>query len=111
MLVHDPQQRPSAVELLYSTDMPPLELEDLEFCKTIANVLLEKRMKYWHLMEACFNQKTREISFINWVSNSREEFHYSDSEKAVLPPSIRYQQLVEKFIRRCQETGAQYFQV
>ena len=108
---HDPKKRPSAQELLNSTNMPPPLLEKPnEFFQRVKSILFPRKdlnrtdyeiCDHQYLLQLCLEQKTPEEDVIEWLSkrinNPMNGEHISSVHKF--------------FFKRCQKLGAKYFQV
>lgn len=109
-------ERTSAVDLLLSSDMPPPQLENTKFDQIIKDTISKPySSKYYHLIKLCLDQKTEEANILRWLAAKE-----SNSIRFAIAPvplafscliGSRFPSIIEYFINRCQESGAQYFQV
>ena len=118
LLVHNPMERTSAVDLLLSSDMPPPQLENTKFDQIIKDTISKTgSSKYYHLMELCLDQKTEEANILRWLAAKENESNFIRFANDPVPLAFscligsRFPSIIEYFINRCQESGAQYFQV
>lgn len=115
LLDHDPSKRLSAKELLKSPIMhPPLFDKQPEFFQFLDFLLqpqsvLTTYSKYYQLMGRCLQQSTSEGKSLQWL-NSKKDSCDSLSRNDSLTLH-QYPSVLKIFFKRCEETGAQYFQV
>lgn len=120
LLVHSPEKRSSAEELLSSSFMPPsLSMGDSKVTKffQFLDFLLDSAgndncqyQEYYDLMHRCLNQTTSEADIFKWLDKEKLGQFHSDVRNDFLNV-LKYASLHEIFIKRCQENGAQYLQV
>ncbi len=109
--------RPSAQELLRSPQMPPPLLDKLgDFLQLLESILFTRKdsrpafFHYIRIMELCLQQSTTEDEIFNWLYNKQSSSlmnRYNSSMTIYRHHSF----VMKNFIKRCTETGAQYFQV
>ena len=123
-------ERTSAVDLLLSSDMPPPQLENTKFDQIIKDTISKPySSKYAHLIKLCLDQKTEEANILRWLAakenesnsirfaNAMLQFRHRFRQALPVPLAFscligsRFPSIIEYFINRCQESGAQYFQV
>lgn len=121
LLDPNPKTRPSAQELLKSPQMPPPLLDKLgDFLQLLESILLarnkDSRPAYFHyirIMELCLQQNTTEDQIFNWLYNIKRSSSLlvSRTNNSSMTIYRHHSFVMRSFIRRCQDTGAQYFQV
>ncbi|KAG8238101.1 hypothetical protein J437_LFUL012208 [Ladona fulva] len=85
LLNHDPNKRPTSLELLQSDFFPPPQLEETELQEMVRHTLLNPQSKaYKYLVDSCFNQ----------VVTPAEDYTFNmslhPSNLGFLPPAHKY---------------------